>query len=220
MMKESKQSDLDLKPDLKSGSHSEPGAIARTASIGRPRSLQTETNILESAARLVAEYGYAATSIEKVAANAGVGKASIYRRWSSKAAMMIRVYRWLVPEESLQSKSGIFEEDFRHLLKKLFKSYRDCPSGIILIGIIAESQSNQEAMSALKHGVIQERRVILTEILKQGIASGELGKGINLIEITDLITAMIWHRLLTDRRNLNSAFINSIMKTIIAVGKC
>ena len=214
MMKKSKHS------SLKSDGDSAAGSTARSASIGRPRSLKTETNILESATRLVAEYGYAATSIEKIAAHAGVGKASIYRRWSSKAAMMIRVYRWLVPQESLQSKSGVFEKDFRYLLNKLFKSYRDSPSGIILIGIIAESQSNLEAMSALKHGVIQERRVILTEILKQGIASGELGKGINLIEITDLITAMIWHRLLTDRSNLNSAFINSIMKTIIAVGKC
>jgi len=220
MMKEPKQSDLGSNGDLKSAHYSEPSSIGRSTSVGRPRSLQTETNILDSVKRLVPEYGYAATSIEKVAANAGVGKASIYRRWGSKAAMMISVYRWLVPEESLQSKSDCFEKNFHYLLNKLFKSYRDSPSGIILIGIIAESQSNQETLSALKHGVIQERRVLLTEILKQGIASGKLHKGINLIEITDLITAMIWHRLLTDRSNLNSVFIDLIIKTVIAVGKC
>lgn len=187
--------------------------------VGRPRSIDVEHKIMDSASALVAELGYISTSIEKIAAKAGVGKSSIYRRWESKIDLMITVYQNLVPEKALSSKSQSFEKNLRYLLKKLFDLYRNTAAGLILVGLIAQSQSDSEAMLLLKQKFIKDRRTILVSILKRGVTNKEINKSANISEACDLIIAMIWHRLLTDRNKLNSAFINTIVKTVTLVGK-
>ncbi len=173
---------------------------------------------MESAASLVSEIGYQATSIEKVAARARVGKTSIYRRWKSKSAMMIVVYRWLIPEENLYSDSEAFDERFIFLLKKLFESYRNTPAGLILIGLIADSQSDLDTMKQLKVGIIQERKKILLEAIARGIQTGWIMSEVNPQEAIDLVVAMVWHRLLTDRDKLNTHFAKRIVKILTALG--
>jgi len=190
----------------------------QTKSIGRPRSLKVEENILNAAADLVTERGYASTSIEGTAARAGVGKATIYRRWSSKAAMMTAVYQYLVPPQLFKSNADNFADEFRQLMKKLFSRYRKTSAGQILVGLIAEAQSDSITMKSLRNGVIHERRVILIEAVSRGVQRGELSDSLDLDEIKDLIIAMIWHRLLTDRSRLNSAFIETIINTVVIVG--
>ena len=60
--------------------------------VGRPRSERSHRAILDTAARLLRERGYADITIEGIAAEAGVGKATIYRRWSTKASLYMELY--------------------------------------------------------------------------------------------------------------------------------
>ncbi|MDB0047732.1 TetR/AcrR family transcriptional regulator [Porticoccaceae bacterium] len=189
-----------------------------TKPIGRPRSLEVDESILNAAADLVSERGYAATSIESIATRAKVGKPAIYRRWNSKAVMMTAVYQHLVPPQELKSDADSFSNEFRHLLKNLFALYRNTSAGQVLAGLIADAQNDPQTMEALMHGVIHERRVILIESVSRGVQRGELSESLNLKEINDLIVAMIWHRLLTECSKLNSAFIENIISTVIAIG--
>ncbi|MBV1910089.1 MAG: TetR/AcrR family transcriptional regulator; helix-turn-helix transcriptional regulator [Kangiellaceae bacterium] len=188
-----------------------------SSEVGRPRSTQVNTSILESASRLVSELGYQATSIEKVAANAGVGKASIYRRWKSKAAMMIEVYRWQIPAELLISKSDSFDYRMKFLLRKLFDAYRNSAAGYILIGLIADSQSNEATKRELKSGIIQQRRKFLTEVIELGIQDRSLSAGCDVQEANDLVVAMIWHQLLIDKDKLNLSFTKRIMRILASL---
>ena len=187
--------------------------------IGRPRSLEVDESIMSAAADLVGERGYAGTSIESIAVRAKVGKPAIYRRWGSKAVMMTAVYQHLVPPQELKSDADSFSDEFRHLLKILFALYRNTSAGQILAGLIADAQNDPKTMEALRHGVIHERRVILIESVSRGVARGELSDSLDLKEVNDLIVAMIWHRLLTERSKLNSAFIENIINTVIAIGE-
>jgi len=192
--------------------------LANTSkSKGRPRSQLVELNIIESAVLLVSELGYQKTSIEKVAAHASVGKASIYRRWKTKSAMMIAVYRWLVPEDKLVSSSSHFDKRFNYLLKKLFDTYRNSPAGLILVGLITDSQSDLETMKEVKQGIIKQRKKILIKAIKQGISEGCIKSSAKVDEAFDLVVAMIWHRLLTDRSKLNTAFAKRITRVITSL---
>lgn len=190
-----------------------------TKPIGRPRSLEVGENVLKAAADLVGERGYAGTSIESIAARAKVGKPAIYRRWSSKAVMMTAAYQHLVPPQELKSDADSFSDEFRHLLKSLFALYRNTSAGQILAGLIADAQNDPHTMEALMHGVIHERRVILIESVSRGVKRGDLSESLNLKEINNLIVAMIWHRLLTERSKLNSDFIEHIINTVMAIGE-
>src|SRR6185437_11155783 len=69
-----------------------PAGPAGGAPRGRPRSAEADRAILTATADLLAERGLAAMSIEEVAARAGVGKTTIYRRWPSKGLLALDAF--------------------------------------------------------------------------------------------------------------------------------
>ena len=66
-----------------------PSSSQAGPSAGRPRSEEAHQAILAATLELLAEGGYSALTVEGVAARAGVGKATIYRRWASKLPLVI-----------------------------------------------------------------------------------------------------------------------------------
>lgn len=185
---------------------------------GRPRSPDAEEKICNAAIELVAKIGYADTTIEKIAEKAKVAKTTIYRRWVSKAAMMVSVYeRFVQPEIQIIGELS-FREEMSQILHAVFAIYHKTSADIILGGLIAEAQNNPDTMTALKCGVIQQRRDILTNVISRAIQSNELSASLNEQDISDLIVAMIWHRLLTNRQHLNSAFIETMINYVMAIG--
>src|SRR5260221_12702040 len=69
-----------------------PAAIPSMTNKGRPPSERAEPAVLEAAAELLDEAGLTSMTIEEVAARAGVGKASIYRRWPNKGALALDAF--------------------------------------------------------------------------------------------------------------------------------
>src|SRR5207245_8659067 len=82
---------------------------------GRPRSVRTEKAILRAASELVAASGLADMSIEGVARRAGVGKASIYRRWPSKGALAFDAVADTILATQRTPDTGSLEGDLREV---------------------------------------------------------------------------------------------------------
>lgn len=171
--------------------------------------------ILTAAADAVAADGYVATTIEGIAARAGVGKQTIYRWWPSKPALFVEVYNHLVPQDALQADTGDVFRDLETLLAGLFAIYRRTQAARVLAGLIAEAQHDPAAAKAVRSGLVIGRRGLLTEPLRRGVDRGQLAADFDVEWTSDAITALIWHRLLNGRTPLTDADAQDLVAKLL-----
>ena len=178
------------------------------------RSAKVHTGILEAASELVAELGYNKVSIEAIAAKAGSGKQTIYRWWPTKAHLFLELYVTLAPEMLLSVDTGTAKSDLRMLLIRLFEVYEGSPAGPILAGLISESQRNAEVADAVRKRLVVDRRSLIGSILGRGIARGEFRPDLDLNLAIDVISGVIWLRLLVGHSPLDRTFADALVNLI------
>src|ERR1700733_1916686 len=115
---------------------------------GRPRSAEADRAILAATLDLLAERGLDAMSIEEVAARAGVGKATIYRRWSSKGLLALDAFVRSFREQQPLPDTGTLRGDLTAALTAWIRAVTETPMGPMLTGLIAEAQHDQELRAA------------------------------------------------------------------------
>src|SRR3954462_13424344 len=93
--------------------------VPRPSRGGGPRGPSRDGVIRAAILRLLAEVGYGALTMDAVAAEAGVGKATIYRRWRTKQDLVVDTIAELNREEAAAPDTGSLEEDLRQLLRRL-----------------------------------------------------------------------------------------------------
>jgi AcrR family transcriptional regulator len=155
---------------------------------GRPRSAQVERAILDAALRSLVEVGYAGTSIEGVAARAGVGKTTIYRRWSSKDALAAAALRTFNERVHLPN-TGDLRADLVDLLTQFADSARSSAIGPVLERSIAASLEAPELMAIVLENLVLPRRAALAEVARQAQARGELRPDIEPTLLAEVIGA-------------------------------
>src|SRR5262245_10064152 len=152
---------------------------------GRPRSAQADEAIIEAVLDLLADGTTPeALSIEAVAARAGVGKATIYRRWTSKEALILDAVVKLkgAPPEL----AGVsVRDDLVALIRPIGRPESTRAGRIMpcLIPVIHRSPSLQRAY----HKLLAPRRELMRGVIARGMASGELRADIDV----DIIMAML-----------------------------
>ncbi|MEV6342696.1 TetR/AcrR family transcriptional regulator [Actinoplanes sp. NPDC051851] len=151
---------------------------------GRPRNAQADEAILEAVLALLAEgQSFAAVSIEAVAARAGVGKATIYRRWPNKEALLIDAVRNMkgpIPEPGGES----VRADLVAIVTAN-RSPRVEEYGKVTACLLPELLRDEE-LSRMHRAVMEPRREAMRAILRRGIRSGELRPDLDL-ELTLLM---------------------------------
>src|SRR3982751_1451333 len=93
--------------------------VARPSRGGRPRDPSRDGGVRRAILRLLADVGYGALTMDAVAAEAGVGKATIYRRWRTKQDLVVDTIADLNRDEAAAPDTGSLEEDLRTLLHRL-----------------------------------------------------------------------------------------------------
>src|ERR1700681_741726 len=116
--------------------------------LGRPRDESARQRILDAALGIVEEVGFAQVSTCAIAERAGVGKATVYRWWPNKAAVLIEAFREAVAPEVPFVDTGSFEADVRLQVEK-FARMLIGPKGRMLAAILAAAQNDSDVAAAV-----------------------------------------------------------------------
>jgi AcrR family transcriptional regulator len=140
---------------------------------GRPRSAQADSAIINAALSLFAESGAEGLCIEKVAARAGVGKATIYRRWPGKEDLLLDALAALkVPLPVPKGKS--VRSDLVALLDAMCKESADPRRARQFALLQGEGLRYPRLMARYMETVVEPRREVVRSVLRRGVATGEL----------------------------------------------
>jgi AcrR family transcriptional regulator len=179
-----------------SGSSPAGGAPA-TKGPGRPRDPGADRAILQATIELLAEEGYQGASIEAVAARAGVGKTTIYRRWPSKEPLVVDAIKRLKGRvEPLPPRE---DESTRDALIRSLGSFTKTigsETGRMMAGLVAEMSRNPDLARAVRAGILEQRRELVRSILRRGIERGEIRPDADIEVVTDMLGGAIVTRVL------------------------
>jgi len=184
---------------------------------GRPsgRSQRTHRAVMTAAAELLAENGYASITIEGIAARAKVAKTTIYRWWSTKAAIFMELYNKLAAQMLTGLDTGSVEQDLYNLLRGLFKLFSTTSAGSAMVGMIAEAQSSPEFAKVFQEQFMVHRRNVTRKILERGVERGELLAELDIDLAIDIISGPIWYRLLQGHAPLDEHFADSVIHQVL-----
>ena len=149
----------------------EAGSEIRSA--GRPRSAEVDNGILEAVLDIIAEQGLAAVCIEGIAARAGVGKASIYRRFDSKEELIVSALVHMREQHPRVSDRGSVRERLVSLLDALRHSLADTRDGRIMLAVLSSGQDNPQLSSLVYERIVKFRRSTVEAIVLEGMSAGE-----------------------------------------------
>ena len=181
--------------------------------LGRPRSEKTKNAILTAAYELLLENGFGAVTIEKIAERAGVSKATIYKWWPNKAAVVMdaffdaAVVRLPIPDTGSTINDMIIQVN--NLAKFLISQ-----EGKVINEIIAEGQYDQKLAETYRTIYFKPRRFDSRHILERGISRGELRENLDIELIIDLIFGPLFYRLLITGDVVDEEFIKNLIKCV------
>jgi AcrR family transcriptional regulator len=189
--------------------------VSAGAQRGRPRSAEADRAILNAAVDLLAERGLAAMSIEEVAARAGVGKATIYRRWSSKGLLALDAFVTSFQEQQPLPDTGTLRGDLIAALTAWVRAVTGTSMGAMLTGLIAEAQHDPSLRAAWRERVLEPLRSQHRIMLDRASARGEIPATVDQEVVLDLFFGAAQHRLLLDHLPLTDDFIRQVVDVIL-----
>jgi AcrR family transcriptional regulator len=152
---------------------------------GRPRSAEAHAAILRAALELAVEGGLRGLSMEAIAARAGVGKATIYRRWKTKEALFVEAIGSIALNPEVPD-TGSVRGDFK--IASDAAVGRMAPEAFrVLPRLMADAADDPELLEALQQALVRPRRAAIAVILRRGIERGELRSDID----PDLVSEML-----------------------------
>ncbi|SDJ15805.1 TetR/AcrR family transcriptional regulator [Nonomuraea jiangxiensis] len=161
---------------------------------GRPRSEKAERAIIEATLDLIGEgMGVSELSIEAIASKAGVGKTTIYRRWSNKEDLVVDALATLkAPMPRLRGTS--VRDDLIVLLDVMRAEAGQPRSRCVMNIAMSEADRYPRLMERFMKRAVEPRRAALRAVIERGIASGELRADLDVdMGMALLSGAMLWH---------------------------
>ncbi len=184
---------------------------------GRPRSEQARLAILRSTLKLLAEKGFSELTIEAVADHAGVGKATVYRWWPDKAALIADAFACSTKRKLHFPDTGSVRTDMSQQMRQLIKVFRS-RRGRIVSAILAAGQTDRGVIAAFRERFMMPRRQEAYATLQRGILRGQLPKKIDLDLLLDSLYGPIYMRFLIRHDSLTPEFVEGLCE--LTLGGC
>lgn len=179
------------------------------------RSARARHAILRAAADLLEESGFRAMTMDAVASRARASKATVYRHWSTKAALAMDAFLEEVDPESAFPDLGSATADIRHSVKATVALFARPRVRQMLLGVLVELPVDQDLRGAYRERYLRPRRRQGELALRRGVERGELRPDLDTEALFDQIYGAIYFRLITGA-DLDSSFADRLITQAFA----
>ncbi len=182
---------------------------------GRPRSEESRQSILRSTLKLLKQNGgFPELSIEAIAADAKVGKTTVYRWWPTKAALVADAFFASAEEELQFPNTGSVQRDMSLQMRRVIRIFRS-DRGKVVAALLAGGQSDPELLEAFRERFLWPKRRQAYQTLQRGIDRGELPADSDLDLVLDSLYGPIYMRFLIRHDKLDESFADEICGLVL-----
>ncbi len=180
---------------------------------GRPRDARCDEAILRATLEMLGEGGAGNLSIDGVAARAGVGKATIYRRWSSKEALLLEALS--TDTNAIASPdSGTLRGDLELYFDDLVERLRQNQNSDVLPHLIEAACYDAEVRNSLDE-YLSSRQLPLRQLLQRAQERGEIAARIDLAVVVDVLVGPVIYRRLMTRDRIDGVFVRKLLDIVL-----
>lgn len=176
------------------------------------RSEEARRSVLEAADDLLAEKGFAALTIEGIAARAGVAKQTIYRWWPSKTDVLLDAYIEDAAEDLNPPDTGSLAGDVRAYLTMLAAYLTDSDAGAVFRALSGQAQHDPALAARLREDHLTRQRARDRLPLERAVARGELPAGADLDVLVDRLVGPVYYRVLVTGQAIPESFVDELVR--------
>ena len=188
--------------------------IAEAARAGRPRSVEADAAILDAAVELFCELGFDALSMEGVAAKAGVGKTTIYRRYPTKIDLVMaasaHMSKGMVPTQE----TGDLRTDLLAVARSYHRMLTETPVGRAIPMMIVAKCHDPELARA-HDSFVAGRRAVTIGVIRRAMERGELPAGTDPELLNDRLTGPILLRVLVTGQRVTTRYLEQLVDSLL-----
>jgi AcrR family transcriptional regulator len=171
--------------------------------------------MLSAAGRILSRQGYSQLTMERVAAESGVAKTTLYRRWPTKAALCMDLYLDISGRELKTPDTGTVAGDLRRIAAAVVHLQTRTVAGPAFLGLIAEALVNPETRKAFLAEFAGRRREVTRAVLKRALRRGEIRAGTDIDLFIDALGGAVTFRLLQGHAPLTTRFTNALIGLLL-----
>jgi AcrR family transcriptional regulator len=181
---------------------------------GRPRDPSRDGVIRAAILRLLADVGYGSLTMDAVASEAGVGKATIYRRWRTKQDLVVDTISDLNRAEAAPADTGSLEGDLRAMMHSLV-SVVTGPTGAATLSLLSTVPHQPALAHAFQEGPLAVWRQSFNEVWSRAEQRGEVRPGTGSSVIAEVPSALLVQRWLLTGRPVDEAYADEVLDTVV-----
>ena len=182
------------------------------------RTARTRAAVLQAAISELAESGYAGTTVERIAARAGVAKTTIYRRWGGFNGLLADLMAQYAAREIPVPDTGHLDSDLRALAREIVASLQHPAIRAAFGSIVAAAIQDQAAQEVLSR-FIAARTATMTVIVRRASQRGDVPDGTDAAEVLQIVTAQIYYRLFIAGEQPSQAMADRAAATAAAAAR-
>jgi AcrR family transcriptional regulator len=176
----------------------------------------TRARVLASAAGILRKDGYTGLTMERVAAESGVAKTTLYRHWPTRAALCMDLYLEEAGREVRDPDTGSVAADLRAIVASVVRLQTKTVAGAAFLGLVAEAQINPGSRAAFLAEFAERRRAVTRRVLHRAIKRGELRRDVDVDLVIDALGGATTFRLLQGHAPLNARFADALVALVLA----
>ncbi|WAL69054.1 TetR/AcrR family transcriptional regulator [Amycolatopsis cynarae] len=181
---------------------------------GRPRSERARQAVLAAARELLTDKGLPGLTVDDIAAHAGVSKATIYRWWPGKGAVLMDAFIDAVSTKMEFPADGDPLTRLRIQLARVARLMNEPRARRPFVALVAAGQHDPELAAALRDRFIASRRDSARQLITDAVEAGQLSPGLDADALIDMLYGALYYRLLISGAPLTDDYVSHLIEII------